>query len=344
MKKSFFFLLSFFFISFSNAFAQSHNSVEVELERIKKDIIDLQKYVYKNNVNFEDQSKNSNDLEEINFLLSSISEKLVSLENQINDMKEDISNLYLIYTSPKFQDKAFSEPSEELNIEESSSKIVSEKSNDNQILGQMTLSNLEEEILPENEHNENEVNKQDQDKVLGELTISTLDEQKIIITEPSEEQLATIADLDELLEQREIEMNKPKIDVVEQMQIAKLSLASLENKKAIESLMLIVESETKNHNVLADAYYLLGRIYYDMGEVKNSVIYFGKRHQDLSEIPHKRDENFFWLGKSLFSIGDQENGCLILEEIIFSDLFINNSKLIEDSKNLQEEKDCGFIY
>ena len=90
--------------------------------------------------------------------------------------------------------------------------------------------------------------------------------------------------------------------------------------------------------MLADAYYLLGRIYYDMGEV-NSVISF-ETYQDLRNLAKR--QNF--LVRCSFSIGDQENGCLILEEIIFSDLFINNSKLIEDSKNLQEEKDCGFIY
>ena len=54
----FFFSFSTFFIFFSNAFAQNHNKIEVDLERVKKDIIDLQKYVYKNNSpNFEDQIK-----------------------------------------------------------------------------------------------------------------------------------------------------------------------------------------------------------------------------------------------------------------------------------------------
>ena len=42
-------LIIFFLLLFSSlSFAEEHNQVSVELDRIKNDIIDLQKFVYKN--------------------------------------------------------------------------------------------------------------------------------------------------------------------------------------------------------------------------------------------------------------------------------------------------------
>ena len=42
-------IFSTFFIFLSSySFSQNHNKIEVDLERVKKDIIDLQKFVYQN--------------------------------------------------------------------------------------------------------------------------------------------------------------------------------------------------------------------------------------------------------------------------------------------------------
>ncbi len=127
------------------------------------------------------------------------------------------------------------------------------------------------------------------------------------------------------------------------MQLAKQSLASLDNQKAIESLLLIVNSDSEDLDVLAEAYYLLGRTYFIENQIIESVKYFGLRHRDLSEISKFKAESYYWLGKSLFSIGDQENGCLIMEDIIFSNSYLDKATIIEEAKNLQEEKACGLI-
>ena len=60
-------------------------------------------------------------------------------------------------------------------------------------------------------------------------------------------------------------------------------------------------------------------------------------------IERFKAENYFWLGKALFGIGDQENGCLIMEDIIFSDDYLNNPNIIDDAKTLQDEEECGLI-
>ena len=339
-------LLALFFLSQSPSYSQNHNAIEVDLERVKKDIIDLQKFVYQNNdLDLSDQSISSSEIENLNKLLLSLEEKLISFEIQLSDMKEDIKSLYQLYTSSQSNNDIKLETTKDLNIEESSSNIVSEKNNNDQILGQMSISSIEADLsdLESNSDTNLLVEGDDNEQVIGELSITSLEEQKIIILEPTDEQLDTLNDLDQLLEQREIELNKPIIDVAKQMQIAKQSLASLENQKAIESLILIVESDTDNLDLLAETYYLLGRTYFIEGQIIESVKYFGIRHRDLTDITKFKSDNYFWLGKSLFSIGDQENGCLIMEDLIFSNSYLDKPEIIESAKELQLNKDCGLI-
>ena len=321
----------------SYSFSQNHNKIEVDLERAKKDIIDLQKFVYQNN-SPNTLDSNNQDLEKINNQILLLLEKFNSFEKQIKDMKDDIANLYQLYTSPQFDQNKSISSSNELTIDESSSNLVTEKSNDIKTLEEFEITN--DEIPSENL---SEVNEDLPEQTLGKLSITSLEDQKIINLEPTEEGLATLAELEFILEENEIELNKPKINEELQLQLAKQSLASLENQKAIESLLLIIESDTDNREMLSEVYYLLGRTNFIENNIIDSVKFFGIRHRDYPEISRFKGENYFWLGRSLFGIGDQENGCLIMEDIIFSDEYLNNPDVIEDSKTLQAKQECGLI-
>ena len=326
----------FIFISF-NSFSQNHSEIEADVERLKQDIIDLQKFVYQNNSNAV-SSANNQDFGKINSQIEILLEKFTSIEKQILDMKDDISSLYQLYTSPQFEQNKKIVSSSDLNIEESSSNIVVEKSNEVQSIEE--LSDIQSNF---NEVNEAILDEELPKQTLGKLSISSLDDQKIINSPPSEEDLATLSELDSLLEEREIDLNKPKIDLEEQLQLAKQYLASLDNQKAIESLMLIIESGSEDQDKLAEAYYLLGRTNYIENNIIESVKFFGIRHRDYENIDRFKAENYFWLGKSLFGISDQENGCLIMEDIIFSDGYLNSPSIIDDAKILQNEEECGLI-
>ena len=326
----------FIFISF-NSFSQNHSEIEADVERLKQDIIDLQKFVYQNNSNTV-SSANNQDFGKINSQIENLIEKFTSIEKQILDMKDDISSLYQLYTSPQFEQNKKIASSSDLNIEESSSNIVVEKSNEVQSIEE--LSDIQSNF---NEVNEAILDEELPKQTLGKLSISSLDDQKIINSPPSEEDLATLSELDSLLEEREIDLNKPKIDLEEQLQLAKQYLASLDNQKAIESLMLIIESGSEDQDKLAEAYYLLGRTNYIENNIIESVKFFGIRHRDYENIDRFKAENYFWLGKSLFGISDQENGCLIMEDIIFSDGYLNSPSIIDDAKILQNEEECGLI-
>jgi len=326
----------FIFIS-SNSFSQNHNKIETDLERVKKDIIDLQKFVYQNKSDTVSSSNNL-DLSKINSQIELLLEKFISIEKQMIDMKDDITNLYQLYTSPQFDQNKKITSSNNLNIEESSSNLVVEKSNEEQSTQDLS-------ITQSNVNKADEANSVEDlpKQTLGKLSISSLDDQKIINSEPSEEDLATLSELDSLIEEREINLSKPIIDLEEQLQLAKQSLASLDNQKAIENLMLIIESGSEDQDKLAEAYYLLGRTNYIENNIIESVKFFGIRHRDFENIERFKAENYFWLGKSLFGIGDQENGCLIMEDIIFSDDYLNNPNIIDDAKTLQDEEECGLI-
>ena len=326
----------FIFIS-SNSFSQNHNKIETDLERVKKDIIDLQKFVYQNKSDTV-SSSNNQDLSKINSQIELLLEKFISIEKQMIDMKDDITNLYQLYTSPQFDQNKKITSSDNLNIEESSSNLVVEKSNEEPSTQDLS-------ITQSNVNKADEANSVEDlpKQTLGKLSISSLDDQKIINSEPSEEDLATLSELDSLIEEREINLSKPIIDLEEQLQLAKQSLASLDNQKAIENLMLIIESGSEDQDKLAEAYYLLGRTNYIENNIIESVKFFGIRHRDFENIERFKAENYFWLGKSLFGIGDQENGCLIMEDIIFSDDYLNNPNIIDDAKTLQDEEECGLI-
>ena len=337
MKKIIKTLLIFFLLFSKQALSEKHNQVSVELDRIKNDIIDLQKFVYQNDTSFNNSSDPNNNLEELKLLIKNISNSIISLENQISDIKDDVSNLYSLYTSSESNINKIISTSDQLKIEESSSNIV-ENSQDDQLLGQISLSDLEADEIKTTDISDDETNEKN-----SSLNLKKEDLDEIEIISIPDVNLSMLNDLDQLIEQREIELNKPIINVDEQLKIAKTSFASFDNKSAIESLMLIVNSKTNQKEYLAEAYYLLGRAYFMENEVIKAVKYFGIRHRDFSSFQKFKSENYLWLGKSLFSIGDQENGCLIMEDIIFSNTYIESKEVIESAKSLQTEKDCGLI-
>ena len=341
MKKINKILVIFFIIFFSNiSKSENHNQVSVELDRIKNDIIDLQKFVYKNEplLNNSIETNEKNNLEELKLLINDISNNISSLEKQISDIKDDVSNLYSLYTSSGYEEEKIINTSDQLMIEESSSNIV-ENSNDDQLLGQISLSDLEGDdntILDSNNFNDDEEAISSLGPEKGELD-------EIEIKSISDVNIDMLNDLDQLIEEREIELNKPKINIEQELKNAKASFVSFDNKSAIESLLLIVNSDTDQIEYLAETYYLLGRAYFMENEIIEAVKYFGIRHRDFSSFSKFKSENYFWLGKSLFGIADQENGCLIMEDLIFSNTYIGSKEVIESAKSLQAEKDCGLI-
>ena len=167
-----------------------------------------------------------------------------------------------------------------MNIEESSSNIV-ENSEDDQLLGQISLSDLEGDELKIID-TLNEVS----DDTISSLSLEKEELEEIEIKSISEVNISMLNDLDKLIEEREIELNKPIIDVEAELKNAKTSFASFDNKSAIESLLTIINSNTEQDEYLAETYYLLGRSYFMENEIIEAVKYFGIRHRAVSYTHH----------------------------------------------------------
>ena len=129
----------------------------------------------------------------------------------------------------------------------------------------------------------------------------------------------------------------------EEMAYAKSYMMSGNNDMAILSFLKIIESSTENKDILSETYYLLGRTYFLQNQYIEAVKYFGIRHRDFSFIQKYKTDNYFWLSKSLIEIGDKENACLVMEEIIFSNEYTDQPGITEDSKSLQDKQGCGLI-
>ena len=82
MKKINKILVIFFLLFFTNqAQSEKHNQVSVELDRIKNDIVDLQKFVYKNesSLNNSNDSNDNIELDELKTLIKEITKSITSV-------------------------------------------------------------------------------------------------------------------------------------------------------------------------------------------------------------------------------------------------------------------------
>ena len=122
-----------------------------------------------------------------------------------------------------------------------------------------------------------EILNEESDETTSSLGLEKEELDEIEIKSISEVNTSMLNDLEILIEEREIELNKPIIDVELELKNAKTSFASFDNKSAIESLLLIINSNTDQDEYLAETYYLLGRTYYMENEIIEAVKYFGIR-------------------------------------------------------------------
>ncbi len=159
-----------------------------------------------------------------------------------------------------------------------------------------------------------------------------------------------LLDLAKFIKNNEIDIEtkkKPKIPNLEiiaeeSLNKAKESMALNDNSTAALHLLDIINSDISDKIILSEAYYLIGRLLYIQNNYVDALKYFGIRYREFSDVSKYRDDNYFWLGKALFNIGDNENGCLVMEDIIFSKIYQSNKKVLSDSINLQKQNNCGL--
>ena len=287
---------------------ETNSKLSNDLERLSNDLQDLQSFVY-NNLNPNNQENKISTTEVAS------SDKVSDLENalkkinfRLEELEIKISDLYSLYLNQNKVTLSTIKNSDGIIVQQDSSSIVSE-TNETKQLGQISLNDLEgENKLP-------------------------VDNAEII---EIENEL-----LDEIQDEVVQEVNP--LNVEQELIAAKNFMGSLDNSRAIQSLSKIIESKSDNRNVISESYYWLGRTYFINSNFIEAIKYFGIRHRDFEDIQNFKADNYYWLAKSLVKIGDKENACLVMEDIIFSNDYSSELGIVEDSKSLQEEQSCGLI-
>jgi TolA-binding protein len=287
---------------------ETNSKFSNDIDRLSNDLQDLQSFVY-NNLNPNSQEN------EISTTEVASSDKVSDLENalkkinfRLEELEIKISDLYSLYLNQNTVTLSTIKSSDGIIIQQDSSSIISE-TNETKQLGQISLNDLEgENKLP-------------------------VDNAEII---EIENEL-----LDEIQDEVVQEVNP--LNVEQELIAAKNFMGSLDNSRAIQSLSKIIESKSDNRNVISESYYWLGRTYFINSNFIEAIKYFGIRHRDFEDIQNFKADNYYWLAKSLVKIGDKENACLVMEDIIFSNDYSSELGIVEDSKSLQEEQSCGLI-
>ena len=287
---------------------ETNSKLSNDIDRLSNDLQDLQSFVY-NNLNPNSQEN------EISTTEVASSDKVSDLENalkkinfRLEELEIKISDLYSLYLNQNTVTLSTIKSSDGIIIQQDSSSIISE-TNETKQLGQISLNDLEgENKLP-------------------------VDNAEII---EIENEL-----LDEIQDEVVQEVNP--LNVEQELIVAKNFMGSLDNSRAIQSMSKIIESKSDNRNVISESYYWLGRTYFINSNFIEAIKYFGIRHRDFEDIQNFKADNYYWLAKSLVKIGDKENACLVMEDIIFSNDYSSELGIVEDSKSLQEEQSCGLI-
>ncbi len=276
-----------------------------DLKRLSNDLKDLQRYVYAGNE--ENKVLSSKKVLPTSDKISDIEQSLKNLNLRLESLEIKIDDLYSLYINSNEVTLSNVNSLDDIKVEVETSNIVTETNTN--ILGEISINNLE------------------------------LKEENSLI--PDESIKIRTLELEGTIEQPEIVLEE--LNIINELKLAKNYMTSLDNNSAIISLMKIIESSSDDVATIAEAYYLIGRTHFIKKEYIEAVKYFGVRHRDFQSITQFKVENYYWLAKSLIQIGDKENACLVMEDIIFSSDYGNNLGLVEDSKSLQEEQGCGLI-
>lgn len=289
-----------------------NSKITNDLDRLTNDLQDLQSFVY-NNLNPDNQNNNTSNTKKVvsSDKISDLEEALKNINFRLEELEIKISDLYSLYLDKNEVTLSNISNSDGIITQQDSSSIITETNDTNQ-LGQISLNNLEEETKSTSE-NENTLS-------VDDLTVEETQNEII-----------------------ELESEIIPLDIEKELGAAKNFMASLDNPRAIESLLKIIQSNSDNKEIIAESYYWLGRTYFINSEFIEAIKYFGIRHRDFQNISSFKADNYYWLAKSLVKIGDKENACLVMEDIIFSNDYTDSPGIIEDSKSLQEEQSCGLI-
>ena len=310
MSKTFLSLCCVLILSFTVCADESLIQIKQKLERIERDITDLQIVV------FTKKDKQST----IDSGKQDVTSKITVFDMRLRDIENELQAINLHYENISFEIEDLKKALENLAFDLDNAIIEL-----NNVMITITASidsnsNINSENINVLELNESdgEVQAQTEQKnTLGTLKINSND----------------------LSESNNIDITEEKISYSspeEQFQAAFDNLRSQKFKKAKSDLELFIK-EHASHNLAGSAHYWLGEIYLLQKEYREASLVFAEGYQKYPESV-KSPESLYKLAETLTKIEKKDEACNILNQFV---LKYPNNKLIDKTKSRINDLQCS---
>ena len=309
--KKFFFI--FFAILIFNITAYADDSliqIKQHLERIEKDIIDLQKTVFKKKNNL---SSNNNESQNTNSKITVFDMRLRDIENELQAINLNYENIF-------FEIEDLQNDLEELNLEFNNAiiKLNNEIITTNKrIIERSDISDENTNTLEVKESNDVEQVKTEQKNTLGTLKISSND-----LSESNNEDKT----------EEIISYSSPE----EQFQAAFDNLRDQKLEKGKNDLKLFIKDHP-SHILSGSAHYWLGEIYLLQKEYREAALIFAEGYQKFPDSV-KSPDILYKLAEALIKIEKKDESCNILKQFL---LKFPNNRLIDKTKSKIIDLQCN---
>ena len=296
-------LIIFIIFTFSFKVFGDESLVQIKqkLEKIERDISDLQLVVFskKNKESIDD--KNNQD----------VNSNITIFDMRLRDIEGELQSINLNYENISFEISDLKNALQELALELNNAIIQINTRLDNRINTDIDNKNILESNQTEN------IEKNEQKNTLGTLKISSKD----------------------LSESNEVENNEEKISHLspeEQFQAAFDNLRSQKFQKAKIQLELFIKDHA-NHNLTGSAHYWLGEIYLLQKEYHEAALVFAEGYQKYTKSV-KAPDTLYKLAETLIKIEKKDEACNTLNQFV---LKYPDNKLIDKTQSKLNDLQCS---
>ena len=296
------------FLSLSVSADNSHLQIKQKLERIERDIADLQKTLFTKNEEQISLDSGNQDT----------SSQITVFDMRLRDIENELQAINLNYENISFEFDDLKKALEELSLELDDAILILNNSMmaiDNKI--QTYDSSENNNVLEQQDLNESNQSQNETTNTLGTLKINSKDlsdsnnvskaDEKIIFLSPEE-----------------------------QFQAAYDKIRSQKFEEAKSDFNLFIK-ENPSNVLTGSAHYWLGEIYFLQKEYREAALVFAEGYQKYPNSV-KAPESLYKLAETLVKIEKKEEACNTLRQLI---LKYPNNKLIEKSQIKINEIPCG---
>ena len=293
-----FIILTFSFKVFGD---ESLVQIKQKLEKIERDISDLQVVVFSKKDKESIEDNNNQD----------INSNITIFDMRLRDIEGELQSINLNYENISFEISDLKNALQELALELNNAIIQINTRLDNRINTDIDNKNILESNQTEN------IEKNEQKNTLGTLKISSKD----------------------LSEFNEVQNNEEKINYAspeEQFQAAFDNLRSQKFQKAKIQLELFIKDHA-NHNLAGSAHYWLGEIYLLQKEYHEAALVFAEGYQKYTKSV-KAPDTLYKLAETLIKIEKKDEACNTLNQFV---LKYPDNKLINKTQSKLNDLQCS---